>query len=71
MYTKTKSISTLIWNGAFESIQQRGLSWQLVTRAGGDYTMMAKQTVLDVASFPWEQRFWTCTDASHQTVPIP
>jgi len=40
-------VSSHIWNDAFKSIQQRGLGWQLVTRAGHDYTN--KQTVLDVA----------------------
>ncbi len=57
MFTKTKSVSSLFWNDAFKSIQERGLSWQLLTRAGRVYTMMAKQKVLDVASFPWEHTF--------------
>lgn len=56
----------------FQRIQQRGLCWQLLTRAGRDYTMMAKQKMLDAAKFPsWEHKFlhssqdlWSCNLSS-------
>ena len=42
MFTKTTSVSSLFWNDAFKSIQQRSLNRQLLTGAGCVYTMTAE-----------------------------